>query len=93
MGPFSLTNQDFLFEFHHCMNFLIISPCRGIKEESQLVRCQSVYCFSEQRVNCEYSEGSVVTPVVTIVKGQRLHLWLQSFFGGSEHICACCCFG
>ena len=40
-------------------------------------------------MNCGYSEGSVVTPVITIVKGQWLHLWLQSLFGGSEHICAC----
>ena len=31
----------------------------------------------------------MVTPVITIVKGQWLHLWLQSLFGGSEHICAC----
>ena len=48
--------------------------------------------------------GSVVTSVITIVKGQWLHLWLQlwrvsgytchlwfqSLFGGYEHICACC---
>ena len=27
--------------------------------------------------------------IVRRLKGQWLHLWLQSLFGGSEHICAC----
>ena len=88
-----LTNEDFLFEFHHGLTDQ--SGCTHVlvdQSESREGMCG--YKLTNQREgihlhNCQWTEGELWV-VEWRVSGYTCHLWLHYLFGGSEHICACC---